>query len=47
MVLYVIVGVAVLVVLYLISTYNFFATAKTRVNASVQEIGNQLKGRRT
>ena len=43
MVLYVIVGVAVLVVLYLISTYNFFATAKTRVNASVQEIGNQLK----
>lgn len=32
-----------MVVLYLISTYNFFATAKTRVNASVQEIGNQLK----
>lgn len=30
-------------VLYLISTYNFFATAKTRVDASIQEIGNQLK----
>ena len=28
---------------YVISIYNFFQTAKTRVNASIQEIGNQLK----
>ncbi len=28
---------------YLISTYNFFQTAKTRIKASIQEIGNQLK----
>lgn len=30
-------------VLYAITTYNFFQTAKTRIQASVQEIGNQLK----
>ncbi len=41
--LYVFLGILAVIVLYLISTYNFFATAKTRVNASVQEIGNQLK----
>ena len=29
--------------LYLISLYNFFATALTRIKASIQEIGNQLK----
>lgn len=28
---------------YVISTYNFFQTAKTRIKASIQEIGNQLK----
>lgn len=28
---------------YVISTYNFFQTTKTRVQASIQEIGNQLK----
>lgn len=28
---------------YLISTYNFFQTTKTRIEASIQEIGNQLK----
>lgn len=43
MINYLIIGAIVLVVLYLISTYNFFATAKTRVDASIQEIGNQLK----
>lgn len=32
-----------IVVLWIVSTYNFFVTAKTRINASVQEIGNQLK----
>lgn len=26
-----------------VSTYNFFVTSKTRIQASIQEIGNQLK----
>lgn len=34
---------AVGVGLYLISLYNFFQTALTRIKASIQEIGNQLK----
>lgn len=34
---------AVGVGLYLISIYNFFQTALTRIKASIQEIGNQLK----
>ncbi len=29
--------------LYVISLYNFFQTALTRIKASIQEIGNQLK----
>ncbi len=29
--------------LYLVSIYNFFQTALTRIKASIQEIGNQLK----
>ena len=33
----------VLVVLWVISTYNFFVSSKARVKASIQEIGNQLK----
>ena len=33
----------VVVLLYLISTYNFFQTALARIKASIQEIGNQLK----
>jgi len=28
---------------YFISIYNFFQTTKTRITASIQEIGNQLK----
>ncbi len=28
---------------YVISLYNYFQTAKTRIKASIQEIGNQLK----
>lgn len=28
---------------YVISTYNFFVSSKTRIKASIQEIGNQLK----
>ncbi len=35
--------ITVLVILYFISTYNFFQTALTRIKASIQEIGNQLK----
>lgn len=40
---YLLILIGVVLVLWVISTYNFFATAKTRVDASVQEIGNQLK----
>lgn len=29
--------------MYLVSVYNFFATTLTRIKASIQEIGNQLK----
>ena len=31
------------IVFYLWQNYNFFVTAKTRIGASIQEIGNQLK----
>lgn len=40
--LYVVVILAI-IALYLISQYNYFQTALTRIKASVQEIGNQLK----
>lgn len=39
--LLVIVGVGI--GLYLVSLYNFFQTSLTRIKASIQEIGNQLK----
>lgn len=32
-----------IIVVYLVSTYNFFVSSKARIKASVQEIGNQLK----
>src|SRR5258706_519992 len=35
--------ILVVVALWLASTYNFFVTAKTRIGAAIQEIGNQLK----
>jgi len=35
--------VAVVLVLWVISTYNFFVSSKARIKASIQEIGNQLK----
>lgn len=35
--------IALILVGYLISVYNFFQTAGTRIQASIQEIGNQLK----
>jgi LemA protein len=31
------------IVIYVFSTYNRFQTTKTRIQASIQEIGNQLK----
>lgn len=43
MIIYLILIVLVGLVLYIVSTYNFFASSKTRIGASVQEIGNQLK----
>jgi LemA protein len=33
----------VLVIFYVWSTYNWFVKTKTRIGASIQEIGNQLK----
>jgi LemA protein len=38
--LYVVIAV---IVLWLITNYNFFVSSKTRIGASIQEIGNQLK----
>jgi LemA protein len=40
---YFLIGIAVILVFWIISTYNFFVSAKTRIKAAVQEIGNQLK----
>lgn len=37
------IALAVIIVGYVISQYNWFATTKTRIKASIQEIGNQLK----
>ena len=41
--IYFLIGIAVILVFWIISTYNFFVSAKTRIKAAVQEIGNQLK----
>ena len=35
--------ILVVIALWFASIYNFFVTAKTRIGAAVQEIGNQLK----
>lgn len=43
MFIYILIGLAVVIVLWIISTYNFFVSTKTRVGAAIQEIGNQLK----
>jgi LemA protein len=42
MIIYVIAVLAALAV-WVISLYNFFVSTKTRIGASIQEIGNQLK----
>lgn len=41
--IYVILAIAVIIILWGISAFNFFVSAKARIKASVQEIGNQLK----
>lgn len=35
--------VLIAIVVWVISTYNFFVSSKARIKASIQEIGNQLK----
>ncbi len=39
----ILIGAIVLVLLWLVSEYNFFVSSKARIKAAVQEIGNQLK----
>lgn len=39
----VLLAIAVLIVFYAVSVYNWLQTTLTRINASIQEIGNQLK----
>lgn len=41
--MYLIIGILIILALWIIGTYNFFASSKTRVGAAIQEIGNQLK----
>lgn len=41
--MYLLIGLAVVVIFWAISEYNFFVSAKARIKASIQEIGNQLK----
>lgn len=39
----ILIGLAALIGFYLISTYNWFQATLTRITASIQDIGNQLK----
>ena len=41
--IFILLGILVIAVVYFLATYNKFVTTKTRIKASVQEIGNQLK----
>lgn len=43
MIIYILLGILAVLILWSISTYNFFASAKGRIKGAVQEIGNQLK----
>lgn len=43
MFIYILIGLLIVGALWVMSTYNFFVSSKTRIGASVQEIGNQLK----
>lgn len=40
---YIILAVIVVAAFWILTTYNKFVTIKTRIKASIQEIGNQLK----
>lgn len=40
---YIILGLLVITAFYVVSQYNWFQTTKTRLTASIQDIGNQLK----
>jgi LemA protein len=40
---YIILGLLVISAFYVVSQYNWFQTTKTRLTASIQDIGNQLK----
>ena len=40
---YILIGIGAILVLWFISTYNFFVSSKARIKGAVQEIGNQLK----
>lgn len=42
-VLYIVLGLLAVVLIWGIATYNFFVSAKARIKAAIQEIGNQLK----
>lgn len=42
-ILYMFIAILFLLFFWIAGTYNFFVTAKTRVGAAIQEIGNQLK----
>ena len=41
--IYALLAVVLVLVMWVITTYNFFVSTKTRVGAAIQEIGNQLK----
>lgn len=41
--IYLLLGALAALIFWVISTYNFFVSTKTRVDAAIQEIGNQLK----
>lgn len=41
--IWLIIAPLLLILFYVVSTYNFFVSSKARIKASIQEIGNQLK----
>lgn len=41
--IYLILAIVIVFVFWAISLYNYFVSTKTRIGASIQEIGNQLK----
>jgi LemA protein len=47
MIIYAIIGLFLLIIFYAISLYNWLQTTLTRITASIQDIGNQLKRQAT